>query len=101
MAASDDESGDGTLLQGAYLLGNKMVTLFECSICQELAICEIYQCRNGHLTCHDCFSKLPRPILCPVCRDSMPADPIRNRVAEQASKLLVVESFAEDGVPVE
>ena len=83
MAASDDESDDGTPLQRAYLLGNKMVTLFECSICQELAICEIYQCRNGHLTCHDCFRKLPRPILCPVCRDPMPADPIRNRVAEQ------------------
>ena len=61
----------------------KMENMFKCSVCQEMPPCQMNQCRSGHLTCHDCLNKIQRPILCPVCRDPMPANPIRNLAAEQ------------------
>ena len=77
VAKDDDDSGEGALIRSS------MENLFQCSVCQELPACKIYQCLSGHLTCHECYSMLQRPVLCPVCRDPMPATPIRNRAVEQ------------------
>ena len=61
----------------------RMENMFQCSVCQDMPACKIYQCRSGHLMCHDCHNKIQRPIKCPVCRDPMPATPIRNLAAEE------------------
>ena len=41
-------------------------SLLECTVCLEVPSSNpIYQCRNGHLFCKECHSKLQE---CPVCR---------------------------------
>ena len=57
--------------------------VFTCPVCLTLPLCNIYQCKEGHIACMDCYYKLKSPILCPTCRTKMPQDPIRNRGAEQ------------------
>lgn len=61
----------------------KIEKMIQCPVCMILPFCKIYQCAEGHLICMDCYDKMSRPISCPTCRTSMPANPIRNRVAEQ------------------
>ena len=61
----------------------KMERIIQCTVCFSLPFCKIYQCADGHLICVDCYSKMPKPISCPLCRTPMPATPIRNRAAEQ------------------
>ena len=41
----------------------------ECPVCYSIIITteNIYQCENGHITCQDCYSKLPSK-RCPECR---------------------------------
>ena len=61
----------------------KMEKIIQCTVCFSLPFCKIYQCADGHLICVDCYSKMPKPMSCPLCRTPMPATPIRNRAAEQ------------------
>ena len=62
-----------------------MEKLFKCPVCLTLPICDIYQCKGGHLLCEDCHGKLPRPISCPSCRVPMVDTPIRNLAVEHVS----------------
>ena len=67
---------------------DRMKTLFECPVCFTLPICDIYQCKRGHLLCEDCHGKLTKPITCPSCRVPMVGTPIRSRAAEHVSLLM-------------
>ena len=42
----------------------------ECSVCLEIPKmdCKVYQCRNGHLFCFICYSKV---VKCPTCQDDL------------------------------
>ena len=31
--------------------------IYRCPVCLDLPVCKIYQCREGHLICKDCFDK--------------------------------------------
>ena len=66
----------------------KMEKNLQCAVCWSLPLCNIYQCKQGHLICMDCYSKMPKPISCPSCRTPMPATPIRNRAAEQVRHIM-------------
>ena len=66
----------------------KMEKNLKCAVCRSLPFCNIYQCKQGHLICMDCHSKMPKPISCPSCRTPMPATPIRNRAVEQVKNIL-------------
>ena len=91
---SRDQELNVTDIMASY--SDRMENMFQCSVCQDMPSCKIYQCRGGHLTCHECHSMLQRPILCPVCRDPMPATPIRNRAAEEVvlqTFVLYIEPF--------
>ena len=67
----------------------KAEKLSQCPVCLSLPICDIYQCKRGHLICKDCHGKLTRPISCPSCRVPMVDTPIRNRVAELVSLIML------------
>jgi len=57
----------------------------ECVVCLELPV-QVYQCRNGHLMCPDCFEKVRGNTgnkKCPSCRVNLAAQPIRNVTAEK------------------
>ena len=61
-------------------------------------LCDIYQCKRGHLICKDCHGKLTKPISCPSCRVPMINTPIRSRAAEYAIQDLELPcKFAEKG----
>ena len=66
------------------------INILECPVCLVLPKCKIYQCKDGHLVCKICYSKLPskQPVLCPTCRIPMHRDPCRARVVEQASNII-------------
>ena len=68
----------------------KMEKIIKCTVCLSLPLCNIYQCKRGHLICMDCYSKMPKPISCPSCRTPMPATPIRNRAAEQVRTTIII-----------
>ena len=53
-----------------------------CPCCLDLMRGAIYQCRDGHTVCADCFGSLlgGKKKQCPTCRSVM--DPIRNRALE-------------------
>jgi len=54
--------------------------ILECPVCLELPIKPIYQCKNGHLICKSCHSRVK---ICPVCRAQLSdAAPLRNLTAE-------------------
>jgi len=62
----------------------------ECTICLQLPCSQIFQCRNAHLLCMDCFhenrqhcERDNRDQQCPTCRVSISGEPIRNRIAER------------------
>ena len=67
----------------------KMEKHFRCPVCLTLPICDIYQCKYGHLLCSDCYSNLTQPISCPSCRVSMVNTPIRCRAAEHVSLIFM------------
>ena len=61
--STEDESNDGQPASDELKV-NK--SLLECNVCLEVPSSNpIYQCRNGHLFCKECHSKLQE---CPVCR---------------------------------
>ena len=62
----------------------------QCAVCWSLPLCNIYQCKQGHLICMDCYSKMTKPISCPSCRTPMPATPIRCRAAEQVRITIMI-----------
>ena len=70
---------------GKSLIEKKVKKVFMCPVCLTLPLGSIYQCKEGHLVCMDCYKKFRSPILCPTCRTAMPNDPIRNRAAEQVN----------------
>ena len=70
----------------ANLAVKKMEEIYQCPVCLRLPTCNIYQCREGHLVCADCYKKLPltsRQPVCPTCRATLPRLKIRCRAAEQ------------------
>ena len=69
---------------GKSVLEKRVKKVFTCPVCLSLPLGKIYQCKEGHLVCMDCFKKLRSPISCPTCRTAMSMDaPMRNRAAEQ------------------
>ena len=71
----------------------QLLALFQCSVCYSLCTPEIRQCRNGHLTCNGCLSRLVPPASksCPVCRapaGGAAGGGARNLVGEQILMLL-------------
>ena len=74
----------------ANLAMKKMEEIYQCPVCLRLPICNIYQCKEGHLVCVDCYKRLPSPQpVCPTCRTALPNPPIRCRSAEQVNLLYV------------
>ena len=71
------------------LLQKNMDKIFQCPVCLKLPQCNIYQCQKSHLTCAECYDKMPKPRLCPTCRVRMPATPMRNLSAEQVRCLFL------------
>ena len=66
----------------------EMEKIYQCPVCLELPICKIYQCKEGHLICEDCFHKMQNErnwifVKCPTCSTNIPVPPIRCRTAEQ------------------
>ena len=63
----------------------KMEDLIQCSVCLTLPDCNIYHCNESdlHLTCRNCYDRLPSPPRCPTCRDPFPSVPSRSQLAEQ------------------
>jgi len=64
-----------------------------CPICFGLCHAPIWQCRNGHLVCDDCYGQLERKNItsCPVCRVLLPGtERIRNLAMEKAVANLTV-----------
>ena len=77
------ESKQASTSNGTNLTKEMIEKLFQCPVCLTLPTGDIYQCKEGHLVCKDCYCKVKAPILCQTCRTPMPGTPIRNRVAEQ------------------
>ena len=69
----------------------EMEKIYQCPVCLELPICKIYQCKEGHLICEDCFIKMQKErnllenvfVKCPTCSTNISVPPIRCRTAEQ------------------
>ena len=62
---------------------------FDCNICLCIPEAQVHQCVQGHLFCADCLrahqaSDQERANACPVCRTTLPAEPIRSRIAESS-----------------
>ncbi|CAL1280846.1 unnamed protein product [Larinioides sclopetarius] len=63
-----------------------------CAVCLDLPKSAVYQCRNGHLMCSECFNHLLAdahlklvPSVCPTCRTVISKDLcVRNLVVEKA-----------------
>ena len=56
----------------------------ECPVCLVVPKSgPIYQCRNGHIFCHQCHPKLRR---CPLCK--IPLEKLRNLLAEQLTSMI-------------
>ena len=68
---------------GKSFIEKTVEKVFTCPVCFTLPLCNIYQCKEGHIVCMDCYNKLKSSVLCPTCRTKMPQAPIRNRGAEQ------------------
>ena len=81
---AESKTGEVKKVVDADLI-EKMGKLFQCSVCLNLPLCHIYQCKKGHLICKDCHSRLTKPISCPSCRVPMINTPIRSRAAENVS----------------
>ena len=79
-----------------------MENVFQCPVCLTLPICDIYQCKRGHIVCENCYDHMPlKPLLCPTCRDPMPISPIRNLTAEQALEYINLPcKFSDKGCQV-
>merc|ERR1711864_28391 len=59
----------------------RLQTNLECPICLKTAVNPIFQCREGHLICSPCVTKVAQ---CAMCRQEGPVS-IRNRYAENDS----------------
>ena len=63
----------------SYDLATTLKSHLECPVCLTVPkFGPIYQCRNGHLLCHQCHQKLQR---CPLCK--IPLEKLRNLLSEQ------------------
>ena len=58
-------------------------SLLECPVCIGE---QVFQCKNGHLLCTECLSKIK---ICPQCRDPM----------NQAARNLLAEQLVEETLP--
>ncbi|ODM89295.1 putative E3 ubiquitin-protein ligase SINA-like 6 [Orchesella cincta] len=54
-----------------------------CPICLEVPEQEIFQCRNGHVICNLCITKVRGCSICPQCRVPFGTVRIRNRLFEE------------------
>ena len=54
----------------------------ECPVCYEVPAAHVHQCAEGHCFCAECDSKIENR-LCPICREPLPAQRIRNIIMEQ------------------
>ena len=59
-----------------------MAAGLECPICYELPEAHVHQCAEGHCFCAECDASIVNR-LCPICREPLPAQRIRNLVMEQ------------------
>lgn len=71
----------------------------ECICCYEVMEGAIFQCRNGHCVCEECYGRLG--VSCCVCRVNLGRDPIRNRLAEEFVKKVKVRLAAQENVDAE
>ena len=54
----------------------------ECPVCYEVPAAHVHQCTEGHCFCAECDPKIENR-LCPICREPLPAQRIRNIIMEQ------------------
>ena len=69
--------------------------IYQCTVCLDLPMGKMCQCKEGHLICEDCFTTLPRSAVnmslkCPTCKTDISTPPIRCRSAEEVMIKLVV-----------
>lgn len=68
----------------AIMSKRSLEKILECLVCMDTIRPPIFQCKEGHLLCSQCRSKLPR---CPACRDAVGlACGVRNRALEQLAR---------------
>ena len=70
----------------------EIAVIVECPVCQELPKSSFVQCRNGHIGCYSCFSRLQ---ICPVCRVVMNHKARRISVARMISVERLGEMLSE------
>lgn len=69
------------------VLATSLKIHLECPVCLTVPkVGPIYQCRNGHLLCYRCHSKLQR---CPLCK--IPLEKLRNLLSEQLLSMIEPE----------
>lgn len=84
---NDREADTSGRSPGASGLDLELVT---CGVCLEIVSSRIYQCRQGHIYCEQCFAR-PEMTLCPECRISI-EEPVRNRALEKIVSSLLSPS---------
>lgn len=63
---------------------NKLEEILSCPVCLVVPRdTPIYQCKNGHLICKNCYKIVEISDACPVCKTKLPRHRIRNITAEQ------------------
>ena len=67
-----------------------------CPICMDFFYENIFQCREGHVICEDCFRKLRitnagTSLQCPRCRICMRSDNTRNRALEDIAQQQLIK----------
>ena len=77
------DTGNASSSDRRSLSLKKMEEIYQCPVCLNLPICNIYQCSEGHLVCADCYNKMPAPTKCPTCKNRLSVPPTRCRTAEQ------------------
>ncbi|KFM69606.1 Cysteine and histidine-rich protein 1-B, partial [Stegodyphus mimosarum] len=107
-----DENASNSKASGSYKLRSKKLKhsdetealeerlngILCCAVCLDLPKSSVYQCRNGHLVCSDCFNHLLADAqlrmgtaVCPSCRTLISKDLcVRNLVVEKAVSELPV-----------
>ena len=77
-------SGHSLTSSASCIISATLESHLECPVCLVVPKSgPIYQCRNGHLLCHQCHPKLKR---CPLCK--IPLEKLRNLLAEQLAAMI-------------